>query len=71
MILTHTFRQWFLQTYIPKQTIPVLRSFGDSIQTATGIWLGLKSQEKKANLIAKSVSFPYSRIYLPLYRLTS
>jgi len=60
--------QWFIQTYLPKQTIPVLRSFGDTIQTATGTWLGIKSQEKKVYLVEKFVSpfSPWSFPHLPL-----
>jgi hypothetical protein len=53
--LTANSTQWFIDEYLKKQTIPILRQFGDAIQAATGAWLGLRSSERKAELLVKCV----------------
>jgi hypothetical protein len=49
-------RQWFINSYIPKQTIPILRSFADVIQAQTGRYLGVRNGELKASVVQKWVS---------------
>ncbi|KAL7419222.1 E3 SUMO-protein ligase pli1 [Cryptotrichosporon argae] len=43
----------FLNQFIPKQTIPTLRSFADRIYANANINLNLRSQERKADLVDK------------------
>jgi hypothetical protein len=45
--------EWFLQSYIIHQTIPIIRSFGGFVERATSKYLGLRQGEKKDILAEK------------------
>ena len=49
-------QQWFIDQYLAKQTIPTLRSFVTRIEEYTRQSLAVRSQERKADLLAKSAS---------------
>ena len=48
---THT--QWFTETYLPSQTVVILRGFATIIEGKTGQWLGIRSGEKKQGIVQK------------------
>lgn len=44
---------WFLNTYLPAQLVATLKSIGTFLEAAGGIYLGIKSQERKDHLVEK------------------
>ena len=62
--------QWFIKTYLPSQTIPILRSFGTTLEAATGEYLGIRSQERKDNLLYKyAIISPFSSSFYHHFNL--
>ncbi|KAK8866164.1 hypothetical protein IAR55_001315 [Kwoniella newhampshirensis] len=44
---------WFLHTYLGRQTIPTLRQFADKIYELGKVYVPLRSQERKADVLMK------------------
>jgi hypothetical protein len=47
--------QWFISDYVPRQTIPILRRFSSHIEARTRLQVGIRTGDKKADIVDKYV----------------
>ncbi|ORX37448.1 hypothetical protein BD324DRAFT_450942 [Kockovaella imperatae] len=45
--------EYFVRDYIPRQTIPILKRFSEILESYTGSDLGIRSTDKKAQIVTK------------------
>ena len=47
--------KWFINDYIPRQTIPILRRFSSHVEIRTRLNVGIRAGDKKADIVDKYV----------------